>query len=284
MSSSVAESTGQRVHKLEVHCESMSVSVGRHLADDLLETSRQAHQIAAPCVNASLLLEFGNAAGQGEQIRVSDRHVAVIPADRLETVESQAQFLATVISIPQAFVGAMARANGMRGFVMAAQYASVDPFLWHMARSIERQVKAHQALDQAYIESLAIVIGQHLLDNYAQASMTVGALGGLPSYKVKRAIEYVRSHYREDIGFKDIADELRMSPFHFARMFKHSTSESPQQFIMRCRIDAAKRLLVETDRNIADIALEVGYKSQSYFTTRFAQLVGMTPAAFRSAN
>ena len=98
---------------------------------------------------------------------------------------------------------------------------------------------------------------------------------------MRRAIDYIRDHFRDDIGFRDIAGQLDMSPFHFARMFKHSTGESPHQFIMRCRIEAAKKMLIEDDMAIVDVAFEVGYKSQSYFTTRFALLVGMTPAAFR---
>jgi AraC family transcriptional regulator len=75
-----------------------------------------------------------------------------------------------------------------------------------------------------------------------------------------------------------------MSPYHFARLFTQATGQSPHQFIMRCRIDAAKKMLSESQRSIADIAAEVGYKNQSYFSTRFAQLAGMPPVAFRACH
>jgi len=86
----------------------------------------------------------------------------------------------------------------------------------------------------------------------------------------------------KDISFHDIAAHLKMSAFHFARMFKHSTGHSPHQYIVRCRVNRAKELLAETKLPITDVAFEVGCKTQSHFTTSFSRPVGVTPAAFRA--
>jgi len=59
---------------------------------------------------------------------------------------------------------------------------------------------------------------------------------------------------------------------------------SPHNYIVRCRIERAKTLLVEAKLPILDVAFEVGYKSQSHFTTCFGRLAGVTPAAFRAGN
>lgn len=272
---------------LEAHCDGMSIRSGR-LADDDRETDAcerrlEAHRIVAPGMHASALLSYRAACGTPRQTRVSDRHVAVIPAGHAHAAQWSTDAQLTGILLRPAFLWALALSNGLRGVEITPQYASVDPFMWHMARAIEQQMRIRRALERSYVESVAVVIGQHLLCTYTETPAAPAPAGGLPHYKVRRAIDYIRSHYQEDIGFKDIADRLDMSPFHFARMFKHSTGESPHQFIMRCRIDAARKLLIEGDRSIADIAFEVGYKSQSYFTTRFALLVGMTPAAFRAS-
>jgi len=73
-----------------------------------------------------------------------------------------------------------------------------------------------------------------------------------------------------------------MSAYHFARMFKDSTGYSPHQYIVQCRVNRAKELLVDTKLPITDVAFEVGYRTQSHFTTAFGRLAGMTPAAFRA--
>lgn len=266
---------------LEARCNGMQIRTGRGLRADACERTQDQHEIAAPGMHASAILTYRGAGGEPQQIKVSDRHVSIIPAGHTHAAAWTCDAQVTSIAVEPAFLMALARANGHHGYEMAPQYASVDPFMWHLARAIEQQMQIRRVLEKSYVESVAIVIGQHLLCTYTDTPSAPATLGGLPRYKIRRAVDYIRTHYQQDIGFKDIADQLDMSPYHFARMFKHSTQESPHQFIMRCRIEAAKKLLIESDNSIADIAFDVGYKSQSYFTTRFALLVGMTPAAFR---
>lgn len=269
---------------LEAQCEGMLIQTGKQALVQAFEYGHDDHHIVAPCINASMTLSHWTGCGEPTLARVSERHVSFIPAGAGHTEEWSASSQATRIMVRPQFLRDLVRENGRIHLELTAQHAAVDPFMWHMVRSIEIQMRARRVLEKSFVESIAVVIGQHLLSHYTDTPFQAGSMGGLPAYKVRSATEYVREHYQEDIGFKDIAEHLQMSPFHFARMFKHSTGETPHQFIMRCRIDVAKRLLIEGERGIADIALEVGYKSQSYFTTRFAQFVGATPAAFRTAH
>ncbi|RFP15822.1 MULTISPECIES: AraC family transcriptional regulator [unclassified Duganella] len=266
---------------LEAQCSCLRIRIGK--APGAGERTQHEHEIAAPGMHASAILTYRGARGEPQQIKVSDRHVCIIPAGHAHTAAWTADAQLTSITVKPAFLRSLAQANGHHGYEIAPHYASVDPFMWHMARSIEQQMRNRRELEQSYLESVAIVIGQHLLSTYSDTPAPSPAPGGLPRYKIRRAVDYIRAHHQDDIGFKDIAGQLDMSPYHFARMFKQSTRESPHQFIMRCRIESAKKMLIESDKSIADIAFEVGYKSQSYFTTRFALLVGMTPAAFRGA-
>jgi len=269
---------------LEASCDGIRIRTGRIGHGEVREHRNSQHQIAAPCAHATGLLSYRGEGGDARQTRVSDRHICVIPAGHLHTTAWRPEAHLTTIMVEPTFLGSMAQRNDLHGYQMTARYGSVDPFLWQLVRSIEHQLRHRRILETSYVESVAVVIGQHLLCHYTDAPARAATSGGLPRYKMRRAIDYVRTHFQEEIGFRDIADQLDMSPFHFARMFKQSTGESPHQFIMRCRIEAAKTLLMESERSIADIALDVGYKSQSYFTTRFALLVGMTPAAFRGAH
>jgi AraC family transcriptional regulator len=268
---------------LEARCDDMIIRTGKPRSGCDAGHKHDDHEVTIPCRGSSATLTCLTASGSTEYLKVTDRHVLVIPAGHLHTVEWIPQSELTTIMIAPTFLDALAKTNGVHGYSMNQQVVSPDPFMWHMARALERQMWTRRPLEKSYLESVAVVIGQHLLSTYTDAPLSGTSPNGLPRYKFKRAIDFIQAHHQEEIGFRDIANELDMSPYHFARMFRHSAGESPHQFIMRCRIESAKKLLIEGNMCIADIACEVGYKSQSYFTTRFALLVGMTPAAFRGS-
>jgi len=238
-----------------------------------------AHKIVVAGLDAPLSLSFREA-GKLTHVPLSDRHISIIPAGLAHTFQGEAAANLTTIWIGAEFLRTLAAQHAMDEHVLLARYAVFDPFILHFAHSMAQQLQQGGILDRAYLDAAAIVIGQHLLRCYSAAPEHMAT--GLPRHKLRRALDFIGHHFQEDIGFQDIDEHVGISPFHFARMFKQATGESPHQFIMRCRIDAAKRMLAESDKAISDIAFEVGYRSQSYFTTRFSMLAGMPPAAYRA--
>ncbi|MER3588991.1 MAG: AraC family transcriptional regulator, partial [Mastigocladus sp. ERB_26_1] len=98
-----------------------------------------------------------------------------------------------------------------------------------------------------------------------------------------QVIAYIQAHLSEDISLEAIATEVGMSRYYFCRLFKQSTGISPHQYVIKCRIDRAKELLLQGQNSIADVAFEVGFTSQSHFTKHFKHLIGMTPKAYRES-
>lgn len=68
-----------------------------------------------------------------------------------------------------------------------------------------------------------------------------------------------------------------MSPYHFARTFKHVTGVAPHQYVLKVRLERAKSLLLRGNLSIAEVAHKVGFFDQSHFTRYFKRLVGVTP-------
>jgi AraC family transcriptional regulator len=93
----------------------------------------------------------------------------------------------------------------------------------------------------------------------------------------------VSEHLAEEILVEKLAELVELSPFHFSRVFKESTSMSPLQFVVRERITHAQQLIRETARSLIEIALEVGYTSPSSFTKVFRRVTGVTPMEFRNS-
>lgn len=106
------------------------------------------------------------------------------------------------------------------------------------------------------------------------------ARGGLAPAVLRRVREFIDAHLGEPLAIEDLAEIAGLSPFHFARAFKRSTGQSPHQFVLRQRIERAKRLLAEEKISQAEVALLCGFSSQSHFTARFRSLVGVTPGEF----
>ena len=83
----------------------------------------------------------------------------------------------------------------------------------------------------------------------------------------------------DDFSLTRLARSAELSEYHFSRMFKRATGLSPSQYFIGLRM----ALLIETQRSVIDIGLEVGYSSPSHFSQVFRREVGVTPSAYRQA-
>lgn len=73
-----------------------------------------------------------------------------------------------------------------------------------------------------------------------------------------------------------------MSTAHFARRFRDEFGETPYAYLMTRRVERAMALLRGRDRSVAEVCTQVGATSTGSFTTRFTELVGMSPSAYRA--
>ena len=104
-----------------------------------------------------------------------------------------------------------------------------------------------------------------------------------PTYSlhVKKAIDYTIENYTDDINLNHISNYLNISKSYFCNLFKVETGKTYSQFLNEIRISESKKLLSETNLNMLDIALSVGFNSQNYFTMIFKKLTNKTPLEFR---
>ncbi len=98
---------------------------------------------------------------------------------------------------------------------------------------------------------------------------------------LRRALDYVNSNFAEPLSLGAIASQAFMSPFHFSHVLKEQLGLTFVEYLTGVRIQKAKELLLGTSRSISRIALNVGYRDQSYFTKVFRKVEGITPTDFR---
>lgn len=97
------------------------------------------------------------------------------------------------------------------------------------------------------------------------------------SESVDRALAYIHENYNRDISLVDVASRIYRSPEYFSRLFKDEVGENFSVYLMMCRLNHGRDLLINTDRKIADIATAVGYSTQSYFSRLYKKYMGKTP-------
>ncbi|MGX9792277.1 helix-turn-helix transcriptional regulator [Mycobacterium sp. MMS18-G62] len=100
---------------------------------------------------------------------------------------------------------------------------------------------------------------------------------------LQRAKDLVDARYADAITVDDLAAAAGLSRAHFSRMFTRTFGESPRSYLQTRRLERAAALLRYTDRSVADICVMVGLQSVGSFTTTFARVYGMPPAAYRAS-
>jgi len=103
----------------------------------------------------------------------------------------------------------------------------------------------------------------------------------------RRAVEtavWIEAHSDTPIDLNDAAAEAGVSPFHFLRLFAAVLGVTPHQYLVRLRLRHAARLLAEDDRDVTEVAYDVGFNDLSNFVRSFHRAAGASPLKFRQAS
>ncbi|MGH7763462.1 MAG: helix-turn-helix transcriptional regulator [Candidatus Dormibacteraceae bacterium] len=100
--------------------------------------------------------------------------------------------------------------------------------------------------------------------------------------RLRRARDRMDRAYEQPLDVPALARGAAMSPGHFSRSFRVAFGESPYSYLMTRRIERAKTLLRRGDMSVTDICFAVGCTSLGSFSSRFAELVGESPSAYRA--
>ena len=100
--------------------------------------------------------------------------------------------------------------------------------------------------------------------------------------RLRRARDRMDRDYAQPLDVAALARVALMSPGHFQRSFRAAYGETPYSYLMTRRIERAKALLRRGDLSVTEVCFEVGCTSLGSFSTRFAELVGESPSAYRA--
>ncbi|MBU7598223.1 helix-turn-helix transcriptional regulator [Streptomyces sp. P38-E01] len=98
---------------------------------------------------------------------------------------------------------------------------------------------------------------------------------------LRRVRDRMDREYARPLNVEALARGVHMSAGHLSRRFREAYGESPYSYLMTRRIERAMALLRRGDRSVTEVCFEVGCSSLGTFSTRFTELVGMSPSSYR---
>lgn len=156
-----------------------------------------------------------------------------------------------------------------------------DPFLEQLAYAFKNEID-NETSDRLYLESLQTMLCAHLLRHHCSTEIvTTEVSGGLSSSKLRQTIDYIQSNLERDLSLAQLANIAHVSSHHFGKLFKQSMGVTPHQYVLKCRIERAKKLLSNQKLTLTEISLATGFCHQSHFTNAFRRYTTITPRQYR---
>ena len=151
----------------------------------------------------------------------------------------------------------------------------------HIASMIEKMPGLLPGKKMVYLVSILEEIAQNKKQVQLSSKGFMQLPGDTDRDRIKIVFDYTFAHYSEKITIDQVASLLNMAQQSFCRYFKSKTKKTYIQFLMEVRIGAACRLLVEDEKNVAEISYECGYNNISHFNHQFKSINGKSPLEYK---
>ncbi|MET4023771.1 AraC family transcriptional regulator [Bradyrhizobium sp. S3.2.12] len=156
-----------------------------------------------------------------------------------------------------------------------------DETLWHTALKLKAFVDS-SAGDPIYFGTLGTLL-IHELVRFAcgMPSIQPQLQGGLAPWQQRLVTAYIQEHLNQRIPIGTLAQLVRLSPYHFCRVFKQSLGIPPHRYQTTLRVEHAKLLLANRAGSMTEIGRAVGFSTPNAFATAFRKAAGIAPTDYR---
>jgi AraC family transcriptional regulator len=159
---------------------------------------------------------------------------------------------------------------------------AVDPVILSMGAALRREFLHGCIRDPFFVEAVGTVLTGHLVRRWSSRLGHRSMKGQLSPMQLRTTLDAIETRMPSGIRITFLADQLGMGTHQFTRLFRQTMGFSPYRYVMHRRIERARVLLEKTSLPLAEIAFELGFVSQSHFTSMFRREVRTTPQSYRS--
>lgn len=218
--------------------------------------------------------------------------ILVIPMSELHSLTAPENGKRFIFLFDMTMITKLKSFSGLQPLLLQPLYITRDayPQVYDATHATLMQIKDEYFRQNEFAElkiySLLLNLFVELGQNYLQKHDLFSNIG-IPKQreyakKFSNILNYIDTHYTEDLNLENVAALAGFSKFHFSRLFKQYTSLTFNEYLNHRRLKAAGELLTVPDLSITEIALRSGYTSLSTFNRLFKQIKHCTPTEYRA--
>jgi AraC family transcriptional regulator len=227
-------------------------------------------------------IEVGGQSSEMTRLIFGTGDICLVPRD-LETWLRTDDLHYSYLSVAISDAALSAACDGASGDVELRRVGHmVDARLGALAAAVNAERVAGFPSGRLFLDSVEQALAVALVNNYAVRHRAVQThRGGLGATRLRRIKEFVDARIEDELTLCEMAQTVDLSTAHFSRMFRKSTGEAPHQFLLRQRVERAKKTLRSANGRMMDIAVACGFKSQQHFAQAFRNICGASPTEYR---
>jgi AraC family transcriptional regulator len=153
--------------------------------------------------------------------------------------------------------------------------------LTYLSRTMFREAVRPGFAGALFAEAMGMAIAVEIARCDALRAVNAPRQGGLAPWQMRRLESYVREHLSEDLTLSELAQLLGISLRHLSRVVRQAKGVSVHRWIANCRFQEARRLLIETDLPVHEIARRSAFHSAAAFTAAFRAACDYAPGEYR---
>jgi AraC family transcriptional regulator len=157
-----------------------------------------------------------------------------------------------------------------------------DKLAWMVVSEIRKECQNDFPRGPMFLESAAMTFVSQLAYITAGVVPHAEQVRALSEMKLKEVIGYIDSNLHRNVRLSELSGLVQLTPRYFCGAFKQAMGRPPHQYLIEQRIERARTLLEDQNLSLTDVALMVGFNSQSHLNDHFRRLVGITPARYRT--
>lgn len=159
------------------------------------------------------------------------------------------------------------------------QFLVHQDIMMYINKFMNEYENQHPGCEQV-LQSLSTIITHQLIRSIVGIERSKNLL--IEKFEIEQVVEYMHQSFGKKLTVEGLAKLVNMSKSHFIRTFKQQTKLAPIEYLIKLRIDKAKKLLRGRTKTITEIALQCGFNSTSHFSSCFIKQLGSTPTEYQN--
>lgn len=165
---------------------------------------------------------------------------------------------------------------------LSPRFGFADSQMAALMSNMHAEIEAGCPMGHLYGESLSLALRSYLSGRYACEGRKANELRSrLSLSQVRRIQNFIDAHLADDLTVSKLALLVGLSPHYFSCVFKNTFGVTPHRYVLRQRIRKSRNLLANRRISILEVAMTLGFASQSHFTDVFRKATGTTPGRYR---